>query len=254
MKLKKKAGGFNFLLIIVFILPLITFAITIYTIYLKNEMNFLAIQINDLGSDYITSQILEIDNNQDYYEKELILPELQVGKVKANVNYNVRELNYQFLLSNSVTLLKSSNVGAVKIFDNERKAFEEALYALENGINYFIFKNGNKYYLYRQDYDLVGAIEEQYLYTIQIYLFNSPALAVFPTMALREGGIPAVVYNGKYTPSNADYWSIVVGLFETGSESDEYMKNMEEQKVFELTGLGIKDRFRKAIHFTGKNE
>jgi len=245
--LKKKSSGFSLILILVFVLPLITFILTVYTIYLKNEMNLLDLQIKDLGSDYLSSQILEPEYS---YENELILPEIQVGKTKAKVNYNIQNLNYQLLLDNSATLLKSSNVGAVKIFDSEKKAFEEALYALENGINYFIFKNQNKYYLYREDYD-INADDEQYLYTIQIYLFYSPALAIFPTMALREAGIPAVVYNGKLSPSNADYWSIVVGLFETAKESDEYMKNMDEQKVFELTGLGIKDRFRKGIYFTG---
>jgi hypothetical protein len=211
-------------------------------------MNLLDVQIKDLGSDYISTQITESDYS---YENELVLPEIQVGKVKAKVNYNIQNLNYQFLLDNAVTLLKSSNEGAVRIFDNEKKAFEEALYALENDINYFIFKNQNKYYLYREDYDLTINDKQQYLYTIQIYLFNSPALAVFPTMALRGAGIPAVVYNGKYATSNADYWSIVVGLFESGAECDEYMRNMDEQKVFELTGLGIKDRFRKGIYFTG---
>ena len=125
------------------------------------------------------------------------------------------------------------------------------MYALDNDIPYFIFQNEDKYYLYRSDYSLEGEDKEQYLFSIQIYLYTTPAPAMFPTMALRQGGIPAFVFNGKFQQSNEDYWAILVGLFDDYNEAQTYLKNMDEDLVFELTGLSIADRFTKGIYFSG---
>lgn len=248
---KNNPRWFTIILILVFILPLITFALTTYTIYLKSQMNNLKLKIEELDtSETVASNEVE-SASQSAVLEDLVLPQIEIGNTMARASYNIQEIDYQVLLENSVTMLKPYNKGAVKIFYDQLEVFEEALYALNNDIPYFIFQNEDKYYLYRSDYSLEGEDKEQYLFSIQIYLYTTPAPAMFPTMALRQGGIPAFVFNGKFQQSNEDYWAILVGLFDDYNEAQTYLKNMDEDLVFELTGLSIADRFTKGIYFSG---
>jgi len=249
-----KAPWFNVILIFVFILPLITFALTTYTIYLKNQMNNLKLKIEELDNSEVNIPNEVESPSQSAVLEDLILPQIEIGNTMAKANYTIQDLDYQQLLNNSLTMLKPYNKGGVKIFYDQRKSYEEALYALNNNIPYFIFQNGDKYYLYRSDYTLEEGQEEQYLFSIQIYLYTTPAPAMFPTMALRQGGIPAFVFNGKFQQSNEDYWAILVGLFNDYTEAQTYLKNMDEELFFELTGLSIKDRFTKGIYFNGAED
>ncbi|PNR95896.1 hypothetical protein [Petrotoga olearia] len=242
---------FKVILVLVFILPLITFALTTYTIYLKSQMNNLKLKIEELDNSQV-NVLNEVEtSSQSAVLEDLVLPKIEIGNTMARASYNIQELDYHQLMNNSLTMLKPYNKGAVRIFYDQREVFEEALYALNNDISYFIFKNADKYYLYRADYPLEEGKQEQYLFSIQIYLYTTPAPAMFPTMALRQGGIPAFVFNGKFQQSNEDYWSILVGLFDNYNEAQTYLRNMDEDLVFELTGLGIKDRFTKGIYFSG---
>ncbi|PNR89357.1 hypothetical protein X925_03160 [Petrotoga sp. 9T1HF07.CasAA.8.2] len=248
---KNNSPWFSVILILVFILPLITFALTTYTIYLKNQMKNLELKIEELDNNQLNT-LNEVESaSQSAVLEDLVLPQIEIGNTMARASYTIQELDYQVLLENSVTMLKPYNEGAVKVFYNQLEVFEEALYALNNDIPYFVFQNGDKYYLYRSDYSLEGEAEEQYLFSIQIYLYTTPAPAMFPTMALRQGGIPAFVFNGKFQQSNEDYWAILVGLFDDYNEAQTYLKNMDEELVFELTGLSIADRFTKGIYFSG---
>ncbi|MBL5982216.1 hypothetical protein NAAC61_09530 [Petrotoga sp. 8T1HF07.NaAc.6.1] len=248
---KNNPRWFTVILILVFILPLITFALTTYTIYLKNQMKNLELKIEELDNNQLNTLNEVEPNSPSVVLEDLVLPQIEIGNTMARVSYNIQELDYQVLLENSVTMLKPYNEGAVKVFYNQREVFEEALYALNNNIPYFVFQNGDKYYLYRSDYSLEGEEEEQYLFSIQIYLYTTPAPAMFPTMALRQGGIPAFVFNGKFQQSNEDYWAILVGLFDDYNEAQTYLRNMDEDLVFDLTGLSIADRFTKGIYFSG---
>jgi hypothetical protein len=248
---KNNSRWFTVILILVFILPLITFALTTYTLYLKSQMNNLKLKIEELDNTQVNIPNEVESTPQSAVLEDLVLPQIEIGNTMAKASYNIQELDYQQLLNNSITMLKPYNKGAVKIFYDQREVFEEALYALNNDISYFLFQNGDKYYLYRSDYSLEGEGEEQYLFSIQIYLYTTPAPAMFPTMALRQGGIPAFVFNGKFQQSNEDYWAILVGLFDDYNEAQTYLKNMDEELVFDLTGLSIADRFTKGIYFTG---
>ncbi|PNR94485.1 hypothetical protein [Petrotoga sp. 9PWA.NaAc.5.4] len=249
--MKSRTGPATIVILIVFILPLVTFLLTIYTLFLKNQMNNLSLKIVALENESLLSSYEPLEGSSLNLEPILTLPELNIGKIEAKKQYNIKELTYEELLDNSLTLIKPVNQGAVKIYDNKQKAFEEALYALEKSIPYFIFQNGNKYYVYREDYSLEENQVQQYMFSIQIYLYTTPAPAMFPTIALRKAGIPAIVFNGKFQTSNEDYWSILVGIFETLNEAQQYMRNMDEEKIYELTGLSIKDRFTKGVYFNG---
>ncbi|MDY6896295.1 MAG: hypothetical protein SVO01_12905, partial [Thermotogota bacterium] len=222
---KNNSRWFTVILILVFILPLITFALTTYTLYLKSQMNNLKLKIEELDNTQVNIPNEVESASQTAVLEDLVLPQIEIGNTMAKASYNIQELDYQQLLNNSITMLKPYNKGAVKIFYDQREVFEEALYALNNDISYFLFQNGDKYYLYRSDYSLEGEGEEQYLFSIQIYLYTTPAPAMFPTMALRQGGIPAFVFNGKFQQSNEDYWAILIGLFDDYNEAQTYLKN-----------------------------
>jgi hypothetical protein len=247
----KNAVWFRLILIIAFILPMVTFILTSYTIYLKSQMNQLTLKIEELEF-YNNYSSLENQAPTSNPIEELKLPEIEIGSTKAEVSYNIQELDFHTLLNNSVSLLKPYNPGSVRIFYNQRQAYEEALFALENEIPYFIFENENKYYLYRADYDLQVGQDLQNMLSIQIRLYNSPAPVVFPNILLRQANIPAFVYNGKYPQSKEDYWSILIGFFEDKNEAQRYLQSMDVKMISDLTGFDIKDRFVKdELYFQG---
>lgn len=237
--------GFIIIVIFVFILPFIAFILTSYSIYLKEQMNDLEVGINDLKTS--TEENLK-NNNLTNNEINIELPELNI---KPNtINIELEELNYYSLLQRSTNTLFQNNKGAVKIFETQQKLLEEAVYAYENDIIYYIFINNDKYYLYREDY---SSEEEQKMYAVQLYLYFEQAPAYLPASTLRKSGLPVYILNA-FTQSNNEYFAIMTGLFEEYSEALEYLEGMDEERFRNLTGLSIKDRFLKSINFYSVEE
>jgi len=235
---EKSNKGFMVVVIFVFILPFIAFLLTSYSIYLKQQMNNLEISINDLKTspkENSTGAITET--------VEIKLPKLEIKPNTSNIE--LQELNYYSLLQRSTNTLYQNNRGAVKVFETRQELLENAVEAYEEDILYYIFINNDKYYLYREDYKNE---EEQKMYAVQLYLYFDQAPAYLPANTLRKSGLPVYILN-SYTQSNNEYFAIMAGIFEEYSEALDYLKNMDENRFQNLTGLSIKDRFLKSITF-----
>lgn len=237
--------GFIIIVVFVFILPFIAFLLTSYSIYLKEKMSNLKVNIIDLKSS-ITSEDINIQNSK-MEEIEIKLPKIEFKPNTSNIE--LQEVNYYNLLQKSTNTLYQNNIGAVKIFDTQQNLLENTVEAYEKNIPYYIFINNDKYYLYRKDFEA----EEQKMYSVQLYLYFDQAPAYLPAITLRKSGLPVYILN-SYTQSNNEYFAIMVGLFEEYAEAFEYLKNMDEDKFQNLTGLSIKDRFLKSITFYPKKD
>jgi len=242
---KEKSKMFNVIVFLVFILPFITLLLTLYTSYLKYQMKNLSLEINDLRSEFVYATPTTND-----YVSDLVLPVMKI--ISPGSAYKITDMNIYNLTKNSLTTFMEYNNGAVKVFDNEDDAFQEALKAYENNLPYFLFSYNQKFYLYRSDYTSDNNIQK--LYTIQIYLFTTSGNANINAIPLRNAGYPAYIYNGKYPTSKEDYYSICIGLFDNLNDLRTYSENIDENNVFDIIGLSIKDRFGKAIYFEGNDE
>jgi len=243
--LNKQRNYFNIIVLLVFILPFITAIITAYTIYLKYEMNTLKIQINDLRTeveDFMLKEEISIDQ-----QKKFDIPDIK-PKIFP-INYDLENVDYFILLKNSMTSFKEYNEGALKIFEDEKEAFEEAVFAFKNNIEYFFYSYNDMYYLFRKDYD---TSERQRVYFTQMYLYTAPQNAFLPTLTLRNAGMPVYVFNGKFQQSNEDYYAIATSFFFNRADADKFRLEMDEDLIVELTGLSTKDRFLKIIYFEGQ--
>ncbi len=232
--------GFIVIILFVFILPFIAFLLTSYSIYLKERMETLEVNINDLKKN---NEELSAQEKFNEETSEINLPELNIKPNDTNIE--LKELNYYSLLQRSTNTLFMNNRGAVKVFESKENLLENTVEAYENDILYYIFINNDKYYLYREDYK---SEETQRMYAVQLYLYFEQTPAYLPASTLRKSGLPVYVLNA-YTQSNNEYFAIMVGLFEEYSEAIAYLENMDEERFLNLTGLSIKDRFLKALNF-----
>lgn len=234
----------GFFVIVVFILPLITLLATVYTIYLKYEMNTLQLQIRDLRNE-AENFFQESFSINNINKKEI---NTQINIKPIQVKYDLIDINYYNLLNESKTSFTERNKGAIRKFENEKDVLEEAFNAIKNDVPFYIFINNNNYYLYREDYDVD---EEQRVFFVQLYLFTAPQYAFIPSMTLRKAEVPVYVFNGKFQQSNEDYYAIASGFFFERYEAVEYRDNMPENMIRDLTGLSVNDRFLKFIYFEG---
>lgn len=241
----KSNKGFFIIVVFVFVLPFIAFLLTSYSIYLKERMDNLEVKINDLKKS--NTEQLETNNSKNNIS-DIKLPELNIKP--NNTNIELEQLNYYSLLQKSTNTLFLNNKGAVKVFNTKEELLEKTAEAYENDIVYYVFINGNKYYLYREDFK---TNEEQKMYAVQLYLYFEQTPAYLPASTLRKSGLPVYVLN-SYTQSNNEYFAIMAGIFDNYSEAMDYLKNMDEEKFQNLTGLSIKDRFLKSIYFKNIEE
>ncbi|BBE31696.1 hypothetical protein OSSY52_18370 [Tepiditoga spiralis] len=238
-------------IVLVFILPLITLLLTVYTIYLKVQIKDLSISINDLKTNVIKE---EITSN---LKENITLPE--INPKKTNLKYEIKELNFENLLNGSSGSLKLYNLGAVKVFNDKIKAFSKAVEAYEKNINYYIFMYKDKYYLYRRDYKLINSDdykivdEKQYIYTVQLRYFASDQAQAFVTATtLKKAGFPAFIMTRNYANSTEKNFTLLSGLFFEKKEAEDYMNNINETEIKDLIGLSVKDRFIRGIYFSGE--
>ncbi|MDN5342408.1 hypothetical protein OF820_13170 [Oceanotoga sp. DSM 15011] len=245
--MKKSKGVLLPLMVtLLFILPFIAFLMTTYTIYLKNQMNKFDIKINDIKI-----------KSEDIPEKNVSnspIKDIQLIDIRPNISelkYDIKELNYYNLISLSKSSLEEVNRGAIKLFTDEQQAINEVINAYQNNIEYFITKTNDKFYVYREDYELEENVDEQFIYTIQIYYTLNASNAYLPTNTLRKAGYPVLAFNGKST-GGGKYWGILAGLFINKSDAVDFSNNMDDKQITELTGFSIEGRWYKGIRFIGQ--
>ncbi|GAB6188443.1 hypothetical protein JCM30566_01820 [Marinitoga arctica] len=245
---KRKNWTLIFLTILLIIIPLVLAITTSYALYLKYKIRNLEIKINELKDEDEEKNVekTEIHENIKINFEEInkflnIKPKGLIEKEKVDIFY---------LIKNSKSSFQNEEKGGITLL-NEKDAFFQSISSLEHNKEYFLTKIAtNLFSVYSEELNF-GI---QRVFTVQLRLYLTEEDAFFTTLTLRNAGIPVFVYRGRFQNSGKNYFAICSGLFPDINIAKKYSDNIDEEKVLQLTGLSIKDRFLKSFDLIGVNE
>lgn len=245
---KQKNWTLIFLTVLLIIVPIILAITTSYALYLKYKIRNLEIEVNELK---------EIDKVKKVKKTEL-QENIKIDFEEINKFLNIKpkgiiekeNVDIFYLIKKSKSSFQNGEYGGVTLL-KEKDAFSQSINALEHNKEYFLTKVAtNLYSFYSEDL----GFGDQKIFTVQLRLYLTEEDAFFTTLTLRNAGIPVFVYRGRFKNSGKNYFAICSGLFPDIDEAEEYSDKIDEEKVLQLTGLSIKDRFLKSFNLIGAEE
>lgn len=241
-ELKKKYNkSFIFFVIIVFIVPVLTFILTIYTISLKNKIKDLKLSINDLRSEVVLDSIQSTPTENMHAVPSYSLTEPNVPKI----NYELKDVNYYNLLSVASMSIESQSGGHARTME-EKEAYLQAVQAYKREIPFMISKNGDEYVLYSKEFtnnDLNS------IYSIQLATYSNIEGAYVACNLLRKEGVAAYVYKGYYAQSGKEYHALMLGIFTSRKSADTVNASLDLDRTYKIIGVDVKGRYIRLMDF-----
>ncbi|AEX86326.1 hypothetical protein XO10_09630 [Marinitoga sp. 1135] len=253
---KQKNYALIFITIMVILLPTFVALLTSYTIYLKYKIKNLELKIYELkDKDIISSngRNKKIENNMNY---ELNIEEIEKFlNIKPKGIYENQKIDYFYLVKKAKSSFEDNTFGGLKLMNYE-EAFRKSVSNLEFNKEYFITNIAtNLYSVYSEDFSIKNKNNDniQKVFTVQMRLYLKEEDAFFTTLTLRNAGIPVFVYKGHFKNSGKSYFAICAGLFPDITLAKNYLESIDDEKIKQLTGISVKDRFLKSFTLIGEN-
>ncbi|WGS65257.1 hypothetical protein [Marinitoga aeolica] len=242
----KKNWSLIFITALLIIIPMVLAIVTSYTLYLKYKIRNLEVKINELKE---TSKTENIKGNNSQQVLNLNLEEIdKFLNIKPKGIIEKEKVDIFYLIKESKSSFQNRETGGITLM-KEKDAFFHGVDSLEHNKGYFLTKIATDLYSF---YSETANYGEQKVFTVQLRLYLTEEDAFFTTLTLRNAGLPVFVYRGRFQNSGKNYFAICAGLFADIDEAKEYMKNINEKKILQLTGLSIKDRFLKSFELIGE--
>ncbi|SHF13513.1 hypothetical protein SAMN02745164_01854 [Marinitoga hydrogenitolerans DSM 16785] len=247
---KQKDWGLIFITSLLIIIPMILAIVTSYTLYLKYKIRNLEVKINEL------KEVTQFDNevNQDFKEK-IYVDFKEIEKflnIKPKGIIEREKIDLFYLIKKSKSSFQNNEIGGVTLL-NGKDVFFQSINSLEHEKEYFLTKIATDLYSF---YSETLNSDVQKVFTVQLRLYLTEENAFFTALTLRNAGLPVFVYKDRFQNSGKSYFAICSGLFADINEAKKYSEKIDEDRILQLTGLSVKDRFLKSFNLIGnkKNE